>query len=47
MPFELKESDKLIGLNNEAGIIDFCIETVERNQPCLEKKAQSRIAING
>ena len=36
--FELKESDKLIGLNNEAGIIDFCIETVERNQPYLEKE---------
>lgn len=42
--FELKESDKLIGLNNEAGIIDFCIDTVERNQPYLEKKMQSRIA---
>ena len=36
--FELKESDKLIGLNNEAGIIDFCIETVERNQLYLEKE---------
>tara|TARA_R110002020_G_scaffold360232_1_gene572878 strand:- start:25 stop:789 length:765 start_codon:yes stop_codon:yes gene_type:complete len=36
--FDLKKSDKLIGLNNEAGIIDFCIETVERNQPYLEKE---------
>ncbi|MBV6643260.1 MAG: hypothetical protein KI791_21250 [Cyclobacteriaceae bacterium] len=35
--FELKESDKLLGLNNEAGIIDFCFETVERNQPYLKK----------
>ena len=34
--FELKESDKLGGLNNNEKIIDFCIVKIERNQEYLK-----------
>ncbi len=36
--FDLNKSDKLIGLNDNARIVDFCIEIIERNQLHLEKE---------
>jgi hypothetical protein len=36
--FELKTSDKLVGLNDNEKIIDFCIDKIERNQEYLKSE---------
>jgi hypothetical protein len=40
--FDLKESDKLVGLNDNEKAIDFCLNKIERNQDYL-KTEQARL----